>query len=337
MVDAVFIVGEQRSGSNLLRLILDQSSELVAPHPPHILQRLMPLVHLYGDLEEERAFSRLVEDVCRLVETNPVPWDGVMLDREEARARCRRNSLVAVYGAVLDLYAETHNARGWVCKSMQNIRWAEQLDDYFPYSKYVYLYRDPRDVALSFSKAVIGEKHPYFIASQWAELQRLCLGERDRIGTERFHSVCYEELTRQPREVVAALCDFLCIEFDETMLSFHRSREASRTAIASQLWQNLDQPIMGTNTKKFQKEMSEQDIRIVESLTGDIMDRLGYSRQYVKSGSEPVYTAKMIKGFKQVNERRKREMTARTATADLQRRQVQARVLEEIRSYSEFS
>lgn len=336
-MDAVFIVGEQRSGSNLLRLILDQSSELVAPHPPHILQRLMPLIHLYGDLDDEHAFSHLVDDVCRLVETNPVPWDGVTLDRDDVRARCQCNSLVAVYGAVLEIYTETHNARGWVCKSMQNIRWAKQLDDYFHNPKYVYLYRDPRDVALSFTKAVIGEKHPYFIASQWAELQRICLDERDRIGEERFFAVCYEELTSQPREVIADLCDFLCIEFNENMLCFHQSREAIRTAIASQLWRNLDQPINGCNSKKFLKEMSEHDISIVESLTGDIMDCLGYPRHHVRTGAERRYTPKMIRRFKELNERRKRETTARTEAEDLERRRLQAQVLEEIRTSIEFS
>lgn len=336
-MDNVFMVGEQRSGSNLLRLILNQSSELVAPHPPHILQRMMPLMHLYGDLGNERMFSRLVEDVCRLVETNPVPWDGVLFDRDDVRHRCRSNSLVAVYGAVMEIYAEAHQARGSVCKSMQNIRWAEQLDAYFVEPKYVYLYRDPRDVTLSFTKAVIGEKHPYFIASQWAELQRLCLKERDRIGPDRFFSVCYEELTSRPREVVEDLCDFLQIEFQESMLCFHQSREASRTAVASQLWQNLDQPIMGSNSKKFLREMSEHDIRIIESLAGDVMDSLGYARHFVRTGTEHEYTPEMIRRFEAVNERRKLETTAMTESGDLERRRLQAQVLDNIRGYTQFS
>jgi hypothetical protein len=328
------MVGEQRSGSNLLRLILNQSKELVAPHPPHILQRLMPLMPLYGDLEEDNAFSRLVDDVCRLIETNPVPWAGVELDRQDVSARCRRRSLVAVYGAVMEICAEAHGARGSVCKSMQNIRWAQELDDYFPEPKYIYLYRDPRDVALSFTKAVIGEKHPYFIAQQWAELQRLCLKERERIGSDRFFSLRYEALIDRPRDLVDALCEFLNIEFHEEMLCFHQSREASRTAVASQLWQNLDRPIMGSNSRKFLTEMSEEDIRVVESLAGDVMDQLGYERIYVNSGMENRYSAEMIDRFKAVNENRKREIAARTDAEDLERRRLQTQVLEEIRSYA---
>ena len=39
---AVFIVGEQRSGSNLLRLMLAQAG-IAVPHPAHPLTRMMPL------------------------------------------------------------------------------------------------------------------------------------------------------------------------------------------------------------------------------------------------------------------------------------------------------
>ena len=40
---AVFIVGEQRSGFNLFRLMLAQAG-IAAPHPVHLLARMMPLV-----------------------------------------------------------------------------------------------------------------------------------------------------------------------------------------------------------------------------------------------------------------------------------------------------
>jgi hypothetical protein len=38
-----FIVGTERSGSNLLRVILDTHPALSVPHPPHILRYFAPL------------------------------------------------------------------------------------------------------------------------------------------------------------------------------------------------------------------------------------------------------------------------------------------------------
>ena len=33
----IFMIGTQRSGSNLLRLMVNQAPDIAAPHPPHIL------------------------------------------------------------------------------------------------------------------------------------------------------------------------------------------------------------------------------------------------------------------------------------------------------------
>ena len=62
----IFMIGTQRSGSNLLRLMLNELPRIAAPHPPHILQRMMPLAQNYGDLGRRENFAQLVDDVCRL-------------------------------------------------------------------------------------------------------------------------------------------------------------------------------------------------------------------------------------------------------------------------------
>lgn len=214
-MQAIFMVGEQRSGSNLLRLILNESSSIAAPHPPHILQRFMPLLPVYGSLNKQKSFKRLIDDVCRLVELNPVPWDKVKLDRKEILNRCKEKSLIAVYGAVMDIYAEAHNAKAWMCKSMQNIQWAEDINRYFDKPKYIYLYRDPRDVTLSFTKAVIGEKHPYFIAKQWNDLQKLCIAQLIENGENTVFPISYENLLEDPETIVKELCKFLNIKFSK--------------------------------------------------------------------------------------------------------------------------
>jgi len=335
-MDAIFMVGEQRSGSNLLRLILNESPDIAGPHPPHVLQRMMPLVSLYGDLERDEMFARMVDDVCRLVEHNPVPWEGIDemggFDRDEVRTRCRENSLIAVFGAVMDIYAEGQGAQGWVCKSMQNIRWAEELKAYFDRPKFLYLYRDPRDVALSFTKAVIGDKHPYFVTRQWVELQQLCLAQRDRLGADQFFSLRYEALIAEPETVVRDLCRFLEIEFHAGMLEFHRSREANRTSICSELWQNVSRPIIGTNSGKFLEGLGEEQTRIVESLAGPVMDTLGYERAFVGAGQEQRFSADDIARFDADNEQRKAEKAELTDPEDRRRRQRQTQVLESIRS-----
>ncbi len=333
-MDAVFMVGEQRSGSNLLRLILNESNNVAAPHPPHILQRLMPVVG-DKDLSDQAVFRQLIDYVCQLVEANPVQWEGVQLDREDIFRRCRENSLVAIFGAVMDVYAEAQGATTWICKSLQNIRWAEQLDAYFDKPKYIYLYRDPRDVTLSFMKAVVGEKHPYFIASQWNELQKLCLQHGEELPRDQFFAISYEDITTKPEEVISALCEFLGIEYQESMLAFHKSKEASNAASSSKLWANVTQPIMKKNSNKFLDKMSDADLRIIESVVGDTIDQLRYERFKINRGYEDKYAQEDIAQFETENERAKQAIVSVTDPEDIRRRKKQEDVIKNIIAFSD--
>jgi hypothetical protein len=331
-MQAILMVGEQRSGSNLLRLILNTSPEIAAPHPPHILQNMMPLIPAYGDLQDEEVMARLINDVCRLVENNPVPWDGITLfDRNQVRALCRENSLVAVFDAVMQINAKRQGASAWMCKSMQNIRWARELNAYLHKPKFIYLYRDPRDVALSFSKAVVGDKHPYHVIRKWAELQELCLGASKFLGPDQLIHVRYEELTSQPEKVIRRLCKFLGIEFMPEMLEFHRSQEADRTAKQSSLWSNLTKPLMSDNSMKFLRDMPQEHIRIIESIAGTLIDRLGYDRYLVSPGEELQFSPQQIAEFDKENEQAKAAMAGKTDPEDMRRRQHQANILLEIK------
>jgi len=327
----IFMIGTQRSGSNLLRLMLNQLPEIAAPHPPHILQRLMPLVPAYGDLGRNENFNEIVEDVCRLVELNPVPWEGVVLDRQDVVRRCRERSLVAVHGAVYDVCAGAKGALTWCCKSLANINYVPQIEDYFRTPHYIYLYRDGRDVAVSFLKAVVGEKHVYHIAKEWAGTQMLALRLRSEIDPARFLSVSYEMLTSDPAGTARVICSFLGLPYRESMLDYHRTGEAQRAATSSELWANVTSPVMTGNSRKFLREASERDIRIFESVAGPVLDLLGYERAFVKRGEELSFGADDIAAFDAENAGRKQNLRKLVDPADQLRRDLQAGLLKSVR------
>jgi len=310
--------------------MLNELPEIAAPHPPHILQRMMPLIPRYGNLGQNKTFSLLVDDVCRLVELNPVPWEGVVFDRENVAARCRKRNLVAVFGAVYDVAAKAWDAKTWCCKSLANIYYLPEIEDYFADAKYIYLYRDGRDVALSFSKAQIGEKHFYHIAKVWNEVQQLALNFRRKIPARRFFNVSYEELTTETENTAQALCRFLGVDYKPSMLEFYKSGEAKRTAFASNLWGNVTSPVMKQNSRKFLKEALENDVRIFESVAGNSMDSLGYDRLFAQKGRELNFGPDEIRRFDVENQKLKDEVSKHVDPADLERRNRQENVIQEI-------
>jgi hypothetical protein len=332
MQQPIFMIGTQRSGSNLLRLMLNQLSEIASPHPPHILERLSPLLKYYGDLYLNGSFHLLAEDVCQLVELNPVAWEGVRLDVDDVLSRCRENSLVALHGAVYDVCAESWNAQTWCCKSLANINYVEEIERYFDDPRYIFLYRDGRDVALSFQKAVVGEKHIYHIAKGWAKTQERALTLLDQIGNDRLIMVSYEELTTKSETTMRRLCEFLNVEYSNRMLEFHASDEARRAAVSSTLWNKVTQPVMQNNSKKFLRESSESEIRIFESIAGHVLDRLGYERVHVAQGEELTFSEQEIIQFSYENERIKKLLREQVNEDDRSRRERQENLLLQIKA-----
>lgn len=325
----IFIIGEQRSGSNLLRLMLSQAG-IAAPHPPHILKRMLPLEASYGVLSQDANWRQLTEDICTLVDRNPVPWSEVCpLDRDEVMERCQARSTIAIFGAIMDLYAEAQGAAIWACKSMQYSEFVDDLEDHFTDPLYIYLYRDGRDVALSFQRAVVGEKHPYFTAKRWAKLQDSAAAVQERVGAERCFSLCYERLTHEPEPVLRALCDFIGIPFQLRMLEFHRSSEATSTSQRSQLWQNVGRPLIQNNTQKFLTGLTQAQIEICESVAGPQLDRLGYERVYIPRGSEQTFSVSQLAAFTEENERLKHSHRSAMDAEDAHRRAHQLSILTE--------
>jgi hypothetical protein len=190
-------------------------------------------------------------------------------------------------------------------------------------------------VAVSFRKAVVGEKHSYHIAKEWAGTQRLALRLREKIGPERFFSVSYEDITGKPEQTMRALCRFLGRPFTSAMLDFHQSDEAKRAAESSELWSNVTRPLMANNTRKFLREATGTDIRIFESVAGDVLDALGYERVAVTRGREHCFSEEELREFDQENRRLKDEMLLGTDAEDAKRRDRQAALLAEIRARSD--
>jgi hypothetical protein len=330
----VFMIGTQRSGSNLLRLMVNQAPSIAAPHPPHILERFTPLLPAYGDLKVESSFQRLVDDVVRLVEVNPVHW-GVDFDRADIRSRCRDNSLVAVFGSVMDRMAESHGKQHWMCKSLANVHFLPEIERYFADddARYLYLYRDGRDVCLSFLKAVVGEKTAYHVGRQWHMEQQLALECGRRVPATRYMALSYEELTSNPEPTLKLLCRWLGIEFSPSMLDFHESDEAGKTAASGKMWENVRKPVMASNSKKWMKHLSADQLVDFESVAGESLVQLGYELGLVSSQQPArVHDAEAMARLDSENRKRKAEVKESLPPEDLAARKPQDDLLASIRS-----
>lgn len=330
-VSGIQIIGTQRSGSNLLRVILDQSPELASPHPPHILVTFYPLLNLYGALENNENYYRLVTDVVSYVEANPVPWEGVVLNPQDLFNRSAVNSLFELNRLIYEKAAESKGAKYWCCKSMNNVYYARELEAQKDKLKYIYLYRDGRDVAASFKKAIVGDKHIYHIASQWKKDQEASLSLARSIPSGRFFSLSYERLIGNPEETVRSLCDFLQIAYNSNMLNYYTSKTSKVTAASGEMWSNLEKPIITTNTGKYLKEFRKDDLEIFELVAGNVLLELGYELQTDRSNKQLI-AEQHLPGYFEENHRLKQAVIKSARPLDLENRMGQETILKNIKS-----
>ena len=71
------IIGTQRSGSNLFRLMLNEFENVFAPHPPHLLNTFYPLLEKYNDLNKDKNLKRLISDMLGWINNNPIKWSNI--------------------------------------------------------------------------------------------------------------------------------------------------------------------------------------------------------------------------------------------------------------------
>ena len=327
---AVQMIGTQRSGSNLLRLMLNQLDGVSAPHPPHILERFFPLLPAY-DLSDPEEFKNLVTDICKLIEYNPVSWTKVHLDADTIIARCNKPFLTEIFRIIYEMKAESENAGIWICKSLVNIRFADQLEANGVNPLYLHLYRDGRDVALSFKKAIVGEKHIYHIARQWKEEQDASLKLASNINSERMLKVCYEALIHDPVAEIKKICSFIGAEYNPSVMDYYQSEESHKTAHSGVMWQNVEKPVIADNYNKFKKELLREDILLFEQVAGDTLLKLGYELCFPDLPPHQ-FTVEEINSFNKLNEQLKKEARSQQKPEDLEKRRPQEELLNRIKS-----
>ncbi|MEM7231068.1 MAG: sulfotransferase [Planctomycetota bacterium] len=323
----ILLLSSERSGSNLLRLMLDVHSEVSAPPAPHIAKTLGPFRSHYGALEDLENRRSLVGDMTTLVTVHPNPWPKLELDPNSVDPNfwC---ALDAVYSA----RATSEGKSSWFAKENNLFDYAYPIDHALDDVRFVYLVRDGRDVACSMRKMPGANTSTWLLAEQWADEQRKCLNVLTDLP-DRCHLVRYEDLVESPEETLRSLCEFLGLEFEDGMLSYHKTDAAQSTAEKSQFWSNLSRPVIANNCGKYRSEMNEKDLSTYESIAGHLLNALGYSseeREALKHYSTRQKAEKVKQFIKRRWSRRRFLQEAGREARDVAIREIHARLKQNV-------
>jgi hypothetical protein len=273
--DPILIVGTERSGSNLLRLVLNSHSRIQVPHPPHLVRYFAPIIADYGDLSQDENLLRLAEDAVSLVSGHIYRWEH-RLDPRAVAALAEPRDLLGVYFAVMELDRRASGKARSACKSTFMVHHIDTVRRARPGARFLFLHRDPRDVAASARRSVFSTFHPWYTANLWREEQALGLRALGALPAGVILPVAYEALVAAPERELRRICDFLGEAFEPAMLRHAETAEAQKSAGLAESWARTGEPISAASVSRYRADLSEREIGLVEYVTRHELLALGY-------------------------------------------------------------
>ena len=237
----IFLVGAERSGTTVLRLMLDHHPEITwCSEFEYSVDRVSdegewPSLDVYcAWLETHRIFH------AHQFTIDPTLSYPELMTSFLVQQRDRHQKPV--------LGATVH-------------RHFDRLLKLWPDARFIHIVRDGRDVTRSCIR--IGWAGNVWTGiERWMEAEQLWSNLKESLPANRYVETTYEQLITDPEGVLAQICAFIGVEYSPAMMAYAESS-------------TYNKPDARLITK-WKKSMSEHEIRLVESRIADMLIQRGY-------------------------------------------------------------
>jgi len=265
-----FIVGNDRSGTTMLRLMLDLGPDAAIPPESMFLTDVtIPA----PETLDEAAAQAIMEQVwhhpkVRLWElAGPAPAVPAGLEPQDLRR--------FVLSAPFTAYAREHGKARWGDKTPHYVHHLDQLLEIWPEARVVVIVRDGRDVALSVRRMPFGPNNAWAAAHWWARgIRAGQLAQSRHPGN--VTTVRYEDLAQDPATHLPPLCAFLGVRYEAGMLALERADRGRIVADQVSWFPTLFDGITTRAVARWRREMPPRDQGVFASLASAELAQLGY-------------------------------------------------------------
>jgi len=283
----LFIIGNPRSGTTLLRLIINAHSHFCVPPECGFIQWLFSTYKQWNNswCRNNSKVDQFLVDLanCRKIET----WNLDMVELKDRILTHEPASYADLCNTVLAQYMaqEKPAAIRWGDKNNYYIQHTDTLRRIFPKARFLCIVRDGRDVACSYRELIkrANKSSAYYpnlpadiseIAKEWTINNQVI---RNLTASEKVSWVRYEDLVSTPKDTIQAICSFLEVPFESRMLAFHTEKAASEPAEMLAWKEKTQSAITSSQTQRYKKDLSEKEVLTFEKYAGDFLNYFGYS------------------------------------------------------------
>ena len=281
---APFVVGVGRSGTTLLRLMLDSHPELAIPPETHFVPEL---------LERERECTDPGELVAAI--TAARTWGDFGLTEQALRravAEAGARGAAGVLRAFYALCASERGKRRWGDKTPGYVKQMRPIATGLEEARFIHLIRDGRDVALSRLARGMGAGKPIAdVAELWRRRIENARRQAKRLRG-RYLELRYEDLVADPEAELRKVCELVELAYDDSMLAYHESASirlgelGDLPAAGARGERGHDErraahalaarPPSKARTEVWRDRMEPADREAFEAVAGDLLAELGY-------------------------------------------------------------
>ena len=281
---APFVVGMNRSGTTLLRMMLDAHPQLVIPPETHFVPDL---------IRATRKRGAKPADALAAMNSHREWEDFGFTDAEalgwlEALPRLEPGPAVRAF---YEAYAARAGKPRWGEKTPRYVLKMPLISEAMPEARFIHVIRDGRDVALSVLDRTVKDLDSAEVARRWSRKIERARDDAPRL--EHYLEVRYEDLVADPRPVLEEICGFIELDFNDAMLNYHERsgerleemrRELRGGESSSELsverrmetHRRTTAPPDPSRATRWQEEMSAEDRSNFEGVAGGTLGRLGY-------------------------------------------------------------
>jgi Sulfotransferase family len=266
-----FLLGHDRSGTTMLRLVLDRGEASVPPESMFLVD--FAPVRRAGRLDDRGRAERFLREVWNhpRVRLWHLSADPPALPAGLSHEQAYRFAVTAPFVA----YAQREGKTRWGDKTPLYLRHVDELAAVWPEARFLVLVRDGRDVALSVLPLPFGPNNVWAAARSWAQAVRLGR-QAEQSYPGRVLTLRYEDVVERPAEAAERACAFLELRFEPDMLAVERTDSSKIVEDQSAWFTNVWAGINASAVGKWRTKMSPREQRIFESVAGQELKGLGY-------------------------------------------------------------
>ncbi len=285
----IFIIGNPRSGTTLLRLMLTCHSMISIPPEGGWLIQLYSKYRKVT-IDDQEMIRTMVTDLFLTPKI-----EGWQLDHSLLMKTVEENVPVDYPGFANQIYRHYANRDGktrWGDKNNFYLHHIGKINQMFPDAMFLHIIRDGRDVACSYrdlseTRGLYAPTLPNSVciaAYDWKKNIETIRRDFKHIAKERTFTLRYEDLVRQPTNILQDVCSFLGEDYDDNMLLYaekNRTRQLEPSVFMN--WKALTQEAITTNrVERWKREMFIEDRLIFAFMANHILRLYNYETTKLK-------------------------------------------------------